>query len=63
MDKFPNVRFARDPQYFIPSFFRVTRIPFIAQYDKSWKLVRVFDPEKDEVPDASALAKLLLPKN
>ena len=44
LDKFPNVRIGRDPKYFVPSFFRVTRIPYIAIYNKAGLLEKIFDP-------------------
>jgi thiol-disulfide isomerase/thioredoxin len=59
LDKFPNVKLGRDPQYFVPSFFRVTRTPFIVVYDKKQMLYKVYDPEVTNVPDASELAKLV----
>lgn len=59
LDQFPNVRLGRDPQYFIPSFYRVTRNPFIVLYNKKGLLEKVFDPEVTDVPDARMLIDLV----
>jgi len=59
LDKFANVRVGRDPKYFVPSFFRVTRTPFIVVYNKKWLLEKVYDPETGEVPEASDLVALV----
>ncbi|NCI51462.1 hypothetical protein GWC95_16150 [Sediminibacterium roseum] len=59
LDQFANVRVGRDPQYFIPSFFRVTRTPFVVLYNKQGLLEKVFDPEVTEVPEARDLIRLV----
>lgn len=59
LDKYNNVRVGRDPQYFIPSFFRITRNPFLVVYNKKGILEKVYDPEITEVPDAHELIKLM----
>lgn len=59
LDQFPNVRLGRDPQYFVPSFFRVTRTPFVVLYNKKGLLEKVFDPEVVDVPEATDLVKLV----
>jgi hypothetical protein len=59
LDQFPNIRYGRDPQYFVPSFYRVTRTPFVVMYNKQGLLEKVFDPEVTEVPEASDLIKLV----
>jgi hypothetical protein len=59
LDQFPNIRYGRDPQYFVPSFYRVTRTPFVVMYNKHGLLEKVFDPEVTEVPEASDLIKLV----
>jgi thioredoxin-related protein len=59
LDQFANVRVGRDPQYFVPSFFRVTRTPFVVLYNKQGQLEKVFDPEVAEVPEARDLIKLV----
>jgi hypothetical protein len=53
------VRVGRDPQYFIPSFYRVTRNPFVVVYNKQGLLEKVYDPEVTEVPEARDLIKLM----
>ena len=59
LDKFPNVRLGRDPKYFIPSFYRVTRTPFVVVYNKKGLLEKVYDPETTPVPEASDLIELV----
>jgi thiol-disulfide isomerase/thioredoxin len=55
LDKFKNVRVGRDPQYFIPSFYRIKFNPYIAVYNKKGLLEKVYDPETMQVPEASEL--------
>ena len=58
LNKFQNIRMGRDPKYFIPAFFRVTATPFVAVYNSSGVLNRVFDPASNttiEVPELLAL--------
>lgn len=59
LDQFANVKLGRDPQYFVPSFFRVTRTPFVVVYNKKGLLEKVFDPEVGPVPEAEDLVKLV----
>ncbi|MES2373268.1 MAG: thioredoxin-like domain-containing protein [Bacteroidota bacterium] len=59
LDKFPNVRVGRDPQYYIPSFYRVTRTPYVVVYNKKGLLEKVYDPEVTEVPEARDLIRLV----
>jgi peroxiredoxin len=59
LDKFANVRVGRDPQYYIPSFYRVIRNPFVVVYNKKGLLEKVYDPEVTEVPEARELIKLM----
>ncbi len=59
LDKFSNVRIGRDPKYFVPSFFRVTSTPFVAVYNRTGLLARVFDPAANttiEIPELVAMA-------
>lgn len=42
LDKYPNVHFGKDPQYYIPSYFRVEQTPFVALYDAKQKLVKAW---------------------
>lgn len=54
LDKFSNIRMGRDPNYFIPAFYRVEATPFVAIYNQNKLLVKVFDPPHNpvmEVPD------------
>ncbi|MEO7530947.1 MAG: hypothetical protein ABIS69_06035 [Sediminibacterium sp.] len=63
LDKLANVRVGRDPQYFIPSFYRVTRNPFIVVYNRNGLLEKVYDPEVTNVPEARELIELMYKKN
>jgi thiol-disulfide isomerase/thioredoxin len=63
LDKFANVRVGRDPQYFIPSFYRITRNPFVVVYNKKGLLEKVYDPEVTEVPEPRDLIELMYKKN
>lgn len=55
-----NVRIGRDPNYFIPSYFRVKFTPFMAVYNKEGKLVKTYESGTDP----GTLVKLLgLAKN
>ena len=58
LDKFSNVRAGRDPKYYIPSFFRVTRTPYVVVYNKRGLLEKVYDPETTAVPEISDLIEL-----
>ncbi len=63
LNKFSNVRVGRDPMYFVPSFFRVTRTPFVVVYNKKGLLEKAFDPEAGDVPEAEDLVKLVNKSN
>ena len=47
MDDQKNIRIGRDPNYYIPSFYRVKFTPFIAVYDKKGKLLKTYDEGTD----------------
>ncbi|MEN9685561.1 MAG: hypothetical protein RLZZ28_1347 [Bacteroidota bacterium] len=59
LDQFANVRIGRDPIYYIPSFYRVTRTPFVVVYNKKGLLHKVYDPETAPVPEAADLIELI----
>lgn len=59
LDKYDNIKVGRDPKYFVPSFYRVTRTPFIVAYNKKGLLEKVYDPEEVQVPEAEDLVKLV----
>lgn len=59
LDKFKNVKVGRDPTYFVPSFFRVTRTPFIVCYNNKGLLEKVYDPETTDVPEAEELVRFV----
>jgi len=42
LEKFGNIKLARDPKYFIPSFFKVEFTPFIAVYDSQGAFKKEF---------------------
>lgn len=42
LSAYPNVHFGKDPQYYIPSYFRVEQTPFVALYDSKGKLVKAW---------------------
>lgn len=41
--RFPNVVMGRDPDYTLPSFFKVRFTPFVALYDKNKKFVKAWE--------------------
>lgn len=43
LDRYKNVVLGRDPNYFLPSFYRVKFTPFMAVYGKNGKLIETFD--------------------
>lgn len=43
LDRYKNVVLGRDPNYFLPSFYRVKFTPFMAVYGKNGKLLETFD--------------------
>ncbi len=42
LDRFSNIVTGRDFQYFLPSFFNITHLPFLAFYNRKKELVDVF---------------------
>lgn len=42
LDGYSNVHFGKDPQYYIPSYFRVEVTPFVALYDTQHQLVKAW---------------------
>lgn len=54
LDHYKNVRLGRDPNYAIPSFYRVKFTPFMAAYDKSGKFVKAWE----QGTDADTLIKM-----
>ncbi|MEX6685984.1 redoxin domain-containing protein [Danxiaibacter flavus] len=55
LSQYSNIRFGRDPQYFIPSFFEVKFTPFMAVYDKKGKFFQSYP----EGTDPDTLEKLV----
>ncbi len=56
---YPNIRMGRDPEYAIPSFYRVESTPFVAVYDKKGILIKVYDPPHNPVMEVSQLVELV----
>ena len=52
-----NIRIGRDPNYFIPAFYKVKFTPFMAVYDAAGKLLKTYE----EGTDPDTLIKLLHP--
>ena len=52
LNRFKNVIYGRDEQFFFPRFYDVKFTPFVAVYGPDWKLIRVFE-------GGSTVAKLL----
>jgi thiol-disulfide isomerase/thioredoxin len=46
-DKFKNVYFGKDVDYIIPSFFHIEYTPYVAAYDKNWRLVKTWQNHVD----------------
>lgn len=43
LSKFSNMHFYKDPNYLVPSFYRLQMTPYMAGYDKHGNLVRTWD--------------------
>lgn len=43
LSKFENIIYGRDVQYQLPRFYELKYTPYVAAYDKDWKLIRVFE--------------------
>ncbi len=43
LDEWKNIFIGRDDKYFLPPYFRIRNLPFIALYDKKGKLISVFE--------------------
>ena len=41
--KYPTISMGRDKKYFLANYFKVRFVPFIAIYDKNYKLKKVFE--------------------
>jgi thioredoxin-related protein len=54
LQKYPNISVHRDVQYFLPSFYMMHSLPFLAFYDKKGKLISVFE---GSLPIDQVLAK------
>jgi hypothetical protein len=53
LQHYNNVLIGRDPNYYLPSYFRVKSTPFIAVYDKDHHLLQTFEKgtEADTIID------------
>lgn len=43
LNEMPNVVVARDASYFLPSFYEIRNLPYMALYDKKGKLIKTFE--------------------
>jgi len=43
LDEFKNIQVGQDFQYLLPSFYRVSSLPYLAMYDKKGKLLSTFE--------------------
>ena len=43
LNKFENITVGQDFQYFLPSFFMVRNLPYLAMYDKKGNLLKTFE--------------------
>jgi hypothetical protein len=43
LDEWKNIYIGRDEKYFLPPYFRIKNLPFIALYDKKGQLLSVFE--------------------
>ena len=43
LDEWKNIYIGRDEKYFLPPYFRIRNLPFIALYDKKGQLISVFE--------------------
>ena len=55
MLKKENIRIGRDPNYFIPAFFKVKFTPFMAVYNKAGKLMQTFEGTAEPASVSSLL--------
>jgi thiol-disulfide isomerase/thioredoxin len=56
IQKYPNMYMGRDPEYQIPTFYRVKFTPFVAAYDKKGLLIKAWDGGV-EMPELLPLLK------
>ena len=43
LDQYDNISVGRDFQYFLPTFFKISNLPFLAFYNKNKDLISVFE--------------------
>jgi thioredoxin-related protein len=43
LDQFENIKVGRDYQFFLPSFFMVRNLPYLAMYNKEGNLLKTFE--------------------
>jgi thiol-disulfide isomerase/thioredoxin len=43
LDQYPNIIMGQDVQYFLPTFYMISNLPFLAFYDKRKDLISVFE--------------------
>ena len=57
LDQFENIIVGQDMQYFLPSFYMITNLPFLAFYDKKGNLISFFEGSLPIVKAAEELHK------
>lgn len=57
LDQFENIIVGQDMQFFLPSFYMITNLPFLAFYDKKGKLISSFEGSLPIVKAAEELQK------
>ncbi len=53
--QYKNIVIGQDPHYFLPSFYRISNLPFLAFYNRKRELISVFE---GSMPMEKALAEL-----
>jgi thioredoxin-related protein len=43
LGNYPNIRVGRDTKFFLPPFFKMQNLPYLALYDKAGNLLTIFD--------------------
>ena len=43
LSRFPNIHIGRDTKYFLPPFFKMSNLPYLALYDRKGNLITTFE--------------------
>ena len=57
LDRFENIIVGQDSQYFLPSFYMISNLPFLAFYDKKGRLISSFGGSLPLIKAAEELQK------